>query len=51
MFQPGSSHRMYALAIAPIAAMYAMSPSTAAAVGAAVATVQTLREILARRKP
>ena len=51
MFRPGSSHRIYAIAAAPIAALHLASPTVAAALLGGLSGAHLLRELLARRKP
>lgn len=51
MFRPGSSHRIYAIAAAPFAALHLASPTVAAAVTAGLGAALALRELAARRKP
>lgn len=50
-FRPTSSHRVYAIAAAPIAALHLASPTVGAALMAGLGGAHLLRELLARRKP
>lgn len=50
MFRPGSSHRIYAIAAAPIAALHLASPTVGAALMAGLGAAHLLRELAARRK-